>query len=236
MAVINPLELVKENAFNQEQIFEFPYYSSPQIYLFINGQWLDEITSLQYNKIQGKYPLYGYASREFSTIADGHIIVNGTFTINFKHPDYLTLLLAELQQQQSNTDPQLTRASNEEADRIIRDLNNKNNLENIIPSIIESILQNPQQAEKVRTNNQTLLEKRLKEAFWPNQDTNLNQTKSVQDFNNFDIYIRYGQTINGINVVNETITGCHITTNGKAITLNDDIIQESYTFVARNIK
>lgn len=75
------------------QIFDLDYFSDSQMFLYLGDVWIDEITSLQYQHIQEKTPLYGYASQLADDFAPGHVIVQGAFTINFKEQGYLWAVL-----------------------------------------------------------------------------------------------------------------------------------------------
>jgi len=75
------------------QIYDLEYFSGAQMFLYIGDVWVDEITSLQYQHIQEKTPLYGYASQLADDFAPGHVIVQGAFTINFKEQGYLWAVL-----------------------------------------------------------------------------------------------------------------------------------------------
>jgi len=63
------------------------------MFLYIGDVWVDEVTSLAYQITQNKTPLYGYASQLFDDTAAGQIIVNGSFSINFKEQGYLWAVL-----------------------------------------------------------------------------------------------------------------------------------------------
>jgi hypothetical protein len=75
------------------QIYDLEYFNGSQVFLYIGDVWVDEITSLQYQTSQGKTPLYGYASQLCDDITKGHVLVQGSFTINFKEQGYLWAVL-----------------------------------------------------------------------------------------------------------------------------------------------
>jgi len=73
--------------------YEFDYFSGTQISMYIGDVLIDDLVSIQFQVTQGKRPIYGYASQYFDAVADGQIIVEGNFTINFKESDYLIATL-----------------------------------------------------------------------------------------------------------------------------------------------
>jgi hypothetical protein len=85
------------------QIYDLEYFSGSQMFLYVGDVWIDEITSLQYQHIQEKTPLYGYASQLADDFAAGHVIVQGAFTINFKEQGYLWAVLRRYKNMDINT-------------------------------------------------------------------------------------------------------------------------------------
>lgn len=75
------------------QVYDLDYFSSSQCFLYIGDVWVDEITSLNYVTMQRKNPIYGYASQLFDDTRAGHVIVQGSFSINFKEQGYLWAVL-----------------------------------------------------------------------------------------------------------------------------------------------
>jgi hypothetical protein len=75
------------------RVYDLEYFSSNQAFLYIGDVWIDEITNLQYTRIQQKTPIYGYASQLLDATSAGHILVQGSFTINYKEQGYLWAVL-----------------------------------------------------------------------------------------------------------------------------------------------
>jgi len=74
-------------------IYNNDYFSGAQVAIYIGDVLIDEVTSMSYAVTQSRTPLYGYASRLFDAVAEGNVIVQGQFTINFKEAGYLWLVL-----------------------------------------------------------------------------------------------------------------------------------------------
>lgn len=77
----------------ETRIYDLDYFSGSQMFLYIGDVWVDEVTSLEYRVRNTKQPIYGYASQLYDDIAAGQILVEGTFTINFKEQGYLWAVL-----------------------------------------------------------------------------------------------------------------------------------------------
>lgn len=76
-------------------IYNVEYFSGSQVACYIGDVWVDEITSLQYSVRQSKQPIFGYASTLYDAVSKGQVLVQGSFTINFKEAGYLWLVLNE---------------------------------------------------------------------------------------------------------------------------------------------
>lgn len=74
-------------------IHNIEYFSGAQVSLYIGDIWVDEVTTLDYSVMQNRTPIYGYASTLYDDVTEGHVLVQGTFTINFKEAGYLWLIL-----------------------------------------------------------------------------------------------------------------------------------------------
>ena len=80
-------------------IYNNEYFSGAQVSLYIGDVWVDEVTTLSYGIQQSRRPIYGYASQLYDDVAEGHVIVQGNFSINFKEAGYLWLILTRYAQQ-----------------------------------------------------------------------------------------------------------------------------------------
>lgn len=74
-------------------IYDLEYFSSSSAAIYIGDVWVDEITSIEYVCRQNKTPIYGYASQLFDATSKGHVLVSGSFSINFKEQGYLWAVL-----------------------------------------------------------------------------------------------------------------------------------------------
>lgn len=80
------LKVVKDWVADQRNI---DYYTAAQGRLYIGGIQIDECYDIQYQYREAKEPVYGYNSKFFDAVLPGTVLVTGSFTINYKHDQYL---------------------------------------------------------------------------------------------------------------------------------------------------
>jgi len=82
---------------NQNQVInKFDFYSGSQANIWFGNILIDDINSIQWVRSQGKMPIYGYASQLFDAVAVGTVVVQGTFSINFRQRGYLPAIINEI--------------------------------------------------------------------------------------------------------------------------------------------
>ncbi len=74
-------------------IYNLDYFSGAQVGIYIGDILIDEVTSIEWQAIQNRTPIFGYANQYFSAVSKGPVLIQGTFTINFKEAGYLWLVL-----------------------------------------------------------------------------------------------------------------------------------------------
>ena len=73
----------------QNRYYDNEYFCGSNCSVYIGDVFVDEITYIEYRRVQDKTPLYGYASQLFDGTARGHVLVTGAFSINYKESGYL---------------------------------------------------------------------------------------------------------------------------------------------------
>jgi len=91
----NPRTQTRTTVYDQE------YFASSQVNLYIGDVVIDECCELQVVLNQNKRPIYGYASQLFDATAQGTVLVQGSFQINFKESGYLYTVLNRLRRLES---------------------------------------------------------------------------------------------------------------------------------------
>ncbi|HLX52685.1 MAG TPA: hypothetical protein VKR58_02030, partial [Aquella sp.] len=88
-------------------MYDLDYFTGNSAVLYIGDVFVDEVTSFAFTVQQNKTPIYGYASQLFDDVAAGQVIVQGSFSINFKESGYLWLILHRYKKFQHLVDTQL---------------------------------------------------------------------------------------------------------------------------------
>jgi hypothetical protein len=78
-------------------IYNIEYFSGSSATLYIGDVLVDEITSYSFSRQQNKRPIYGYSSQLFDAVTKGTVLIQGSFTINFKEAGYIWLILDRYQ-------------------------------------------------------------------------------------------------------------------------------------------
>jgi len=78
---------------NFQQVYDFDHFAGSQVGIFIGDVFIDDISSIGWSLTQGKKPIYGYASSNYDRVAPGQVLVQGSFTLNFKERGYLFVIL-----------------------------------------------------------------------------------------------------------------------------------------------
>ena len=197
------------------------YFSGSQASIFIGEIWVDDILEWQCSLNYSAAPIYGYGSTFYDHIAEGKVLVQGTFTINFKEPNYLWAILAR-----NNFKDIASTKDQEKVDQLTQLIENVNSSRNQTyetqKQVMDSFFKEPNSIiEKAFYNNRSFI-----------KEKNANQN----DFNHepFDILIGYGAELNQ-DTPGEKITGIKLTGRSKVIYQDGNPIREQYNFFARNI-
>lgn len=257
-------------------VYNTEYFSGAQVSLYIGDIWVDEITSLTYGVHQSRRPLYGYADQLFRDVAEGQVLVQGQFTINFKEAGYLFLILdryREVQRQGGsvmNNRPFLTSdlSTKENIERLINnefpesakrqllkdiavssslglvDLNRAQRQGFVSQSFGSAASSLTGFASSARQQGGIGLAENMFEEFedqlWSSDQEKLdNATRRADDpkLNPFDIYVAFGDFAgdNAVNHTIEKISEVRILGKSKQIVIDGQPIQETYSFIARNL-
>ena len=72
------------------------YFSGAQSKVFFGNIWVDDLVTLNWDLVEQKAPLYGYASSTYDGVAKGTQIIQGVFTIAFKRNEYISTVIDSL--------------------------------------------------------------------------------------------------------------------------------------------
>ena len=242
-------------------VWDLDYFSGSQVFIYIGDIWVDEVTSLQYERRQNKVPLYGYASQLFDATATGQVIVQGSFTINFKEQGYMWAVLrryGELLRSTSNpSDRQPITASNKtkNTDGTTGHSVSKLTIDDLTR---EQILQGKATTDTkynyflnlagnttFDTNTSTDKEfenvmETFENAVWGSSQATYASEAGNPDnqlYNDFDMYVVFGNYQNDMaNHTVQKIVGVRLLSQGKVIQIDGRPVQEQYDFIARTLQ
>jgi hypothetical protein len=219
------------------------YFSGSQASIFIGDVWVDEIIDWQCSYGANAQPIYGYGDTFFSHAAQGRVLVQGSFTVNFKEPNYLFAILARYQKYHKlKLDP---KASNKNK---VKDPNRSQQGvldENYNQVAIGNPYASPEKLEELgyvdkrnalqdffdNGNKSTVAEKLIRNSTLSTLDPRLVNEFAIPLF---DIKIGYG-TVLDQDTIGEQIVGIKLVGKGKTIMANGEPIKESYSFFAKNL-
>lgn len=247
----------------QTTLYNQEYFSGSQVGFYFGDVFIDEITSMQIAVRQRKMPIYGYNSQYFDRVVRGTVLVEGSFTINFKESGYLYTVLKHIKNRGSRYyDPrvnldeavpgQVRRAEDSEFSFVER-----RNIEAVINQKTESgrELTNEElnsyyqdmagyatsaDREAVRlgqTSNSEKLFQEFENKVW-GQSSLSSRARRPDDmkFDNINIYVTYGDIAGrgGINSTARRVEQVSLTGHSQVIGIDGSPIQEQYTFFARD--
>jgi hypothetical protein len=223
------------------------YYAGCQVAIFLGDLWLSDITSIQYQATQNKKPFWGYKSKKFDLVAQGTQLVEGVFSINYTHTNYMNMAISEWKKRTTPNSNGTNNVSEADIQSFLADLRNSTdpnkilNLQNSIGSTVAG--KENSFAQYPTTSKQAILES----YFWG--ASNNPDTQSVlapDDLPPFDIAITFGNYPNDrLNPQNtdefisahtvRTVTGIHLTSSSMQMAITGEPQQEIFTFIARSI-
>ena len=218
------------------------YFSGAQTKVFFGNIWVDDIVTINWDLVEQKAPLYGYASETYDGVARGTQIVQGVFTIAFKQNEYISTIIDALNARGANGADVLARVKRAKARRAI-DARYQSRAS--LPAAVkrgltyEKVLD---AAHKEGTGMFTDLSAFLRDNIWgilDNQHLIAEQATDKDKLNNsiesgFDILVTYGNignhssewTVKGVGDV-------HITGIRQILNPTGEPILEAYTFFGK---
>jgi hypothetical protein len=232
---------------NQELfINKFDFYSGSQITIWLGNILIDDINSIQWVRTQGKMPIYGYASQLFDSVAKGTVIIQGSFTINFRQQGYLAAVLdniSSLYKTLAADDPTGKRQFDQTKWPVIKDL---------IAAHLKNGTFGPSSVAEIQElgNSQDFysLAKVYEDSIWGERDSRAptleppDVKQSLDIPGGFNIMISYGNPSQNqtttlrdhMQSTTKTLVGVHLMGESQMIQVGGQPIQEHYSFIARN--
>lgn len=206
------------------------YFSGVQTSMFIGDTWVDDIVELNYRVSHNRSPVYGYGSQHFDFVPKGTILVEGNFTVNFREPNYLWMILANYASfnaptGQINEDGRLNTIANPSKEERIQGLSG------LSDSFPNDPRRNLDAFLGVDSGSANAVKDRLSSKLSQKQSTN----RRAERFNHgiFAITMGYGEL--NQDTVGQRINFVQIMGSGKTITIDGRPVMETYSFIARDI-
>jgi hypothetical protein len=224
--------------------YSYEYFSGANTILTFAGQPSLEVGAIQFNLIDSAIPIYGYNSRLFDAVAPGQVLIQGSFVINFVHPDYLWYAVKQGRKTQGKPITEFELASSGPAFGIENGVSTDvdgtygrafspttgakfNPIARNAAEVIQQIdVNDPVQLSRVRG----LLESDIWGRKTPQQlGITPSDSKDVGRLGPFDIKIHYAQHYEVL------ISSAFVVGRGQSIEINEHVIVEEYSFFARTL-
>jgi hypothetical protein len=214
---------------------KFDYYSGSQIAVWFGNVFVDDVASIQWQRQQNKKPIYGYASQMFDSVANGTVIIQGSFIINFKQSGFLSMVMDEIQQIYSG----VTVVENYEAVQQLVQMHLR--MGTFGPKTSEEIValgNSPDFIAEAAAFENIIWEDVKKPPTTTGPD--VYQPMIMPD--GFDILINYGSTSGNehsrytdyLQSAEKALLGVHLIGESQVIQVGGQPVMEQYDFIARN--
>lgn len=201
----------------------FDYFCSANVIVYLGDQPLLDAAGISYDIQESRRPIYGYSSRHFDAVSRGNVLVTGSLLVNYINQDYLyDVINRSLGVQTQNTLPGLPRIEEEITAGA---------------DILDSI------AERGSGSAPTIAQ--YENAFWNSGLTTTEGISELRDtYNPLDmqggvnikvVFGEQGSSMpNGMSAY--LLEGVHFTGRGQQIFVDQEVIVEQYSFIARNVR
>ena len=226
--------------------YEFSYYSGSQISIWFGDIWVEDINEISFQYSQQKRPIYGYASQYFDAVAEGQVLIQGNFVVNFKEKGYISYIINNIPKLESAVQTAKSGDDTKEELESMRDL-------------ISTHLKHGTFGPKSFLDLQTLAEeddflgqaKLYEDIVWgdfivrdkvePYRTPDIAQSNRFPD--GFNILITYGSieaaesnNINDItSATSKSLNGIHLVGSSQVIRATGEPVQEAYAFMAKGM-
>jgi len=208
-------------AFNSSGIkINNKHFAGSQVSVFMGNVWLDDISSISFELSDNKKPFYGYGSQHFDFVTFGTKIVSGIFTINFREPNYLWLIIERERQLRKSSILAEEGAFGDSA---------------FDSSTFSGDKRTAYNAFFTSSNPQKISQGLQNELNIDNVSSTSARTSSQDNTNHLgvDVIIAYGELTS--DTVIQKIVDLHIIGDSKTIEVDGRPVQEQYRFFARDL-
>lgn len=211
----------------REDYLPYEYFCGANITLNLNDVIVDDIVGISYRVMDSAKPIYGYSSRLFDAVAPGQKLIQGTFVVNYRGPNYIYDALKR--GQEVFWEPILGKLKNE--------------LPNVVPA---SPVKAPEIAKAIQSALPAAIRDGiykestdpLKFLYWGDrslQELEAPIAKDVTLMGPARLQINFGGSNRWLAKATHEIHGVYIIGEGSSIEISEDVILEEYSFIGRDI-
>lgn len=220
--------------------YPYEYFCGANVVLELEGQPMHEAAGISYSIQESKSPLYGYSSRHFDAMARGQVLVQGSLIVNYIHQDYL-LRSIETGREFRNEFAALEGANPSSVNAASASAELSDFLENDsnVQAVTDNILTDPSESPE--------LVSALQRKYWaqtapppglaPLPEV-ISSSVNPHDLNrSIDLRITFGSRtpFNGFSgTTGILLSGVYFVGRGVPIQIDEEVIVEEYSFIARN--
>jgi len=203
---------------------DFDYFCSANVAVYIGSQPLLDAAGISYDIQESRRPIYGYSSRFFDAVSRGNVLVTGDLLVNYINQDYLF-------------------------DAINSSLGIDTSVSAGLPTVTDEVTPDVDILDSISRSGSAETIKQYENAFWnvgpggesnaPGQATQIRNTFNPIDMSGgVSIKVVFGEQ--GGTVQNGQssflLEGVHFTSRGQRIVVDQEVIVEQYSFIARNVR
>lgn len=230
---------------------KFDFYSGSQITVWFGNVMIDDINSIQWMRTQSKRPVYGYASQLMDTVCNGIVMIQGSFTINFRHSGYMAAVMEGIKKiyQVLSTGSPLEKDQFDAKQWPVVNSLISSHLKNgtfgpQTPQQIIDIGNSPDFFELAKLYEQTVWQE-MTSADAKYKDSNKRAGDVAQSIiipDGFNILISYGNPghvekktfSDHMKSANKSLDGVHLVGESQMIQVGGQPVQEQYSFIAKD--
>jgi hypothetical protein len=203
------------------------HFSGTQASLYIGDVWVDDVVNYSFRVEHSRTPVYGYGSQHYDLMPKGTIIVMGEFTVNFREPNYLWLIIERYKRFQRQGGRR-TEQRNEKLKNKIQD--NTKTFGDDSRANIDMFL-NAKDGPSAR-----LIRDNLDESFIDNSGVGSGSVTTREYWNHDSFQMIFGYGRSGENSIGERLSGVELMGKARVVQADGTPIQETYSFIGRDFR
>ena len=210
-----------DNRLNQE------YFSGAQGSLYIGDVWVDDVINYSFRVEHSRSPVYGYGSQHYDLMPKGTIIIMGEFTINFREPNYLWLILERYKKFNRNG-----RARTEQEAQQLLKTRTQKRIENNDKTFGEDNRANIDLFLNAQAQDARVIRDKMDETF----ENKGSQRKTREYWNHPSFSMVFGFGDANQDSIGDRLNGVQLMGKARAVQADGTPVQETYSFIGRDFR